>query len=153
MASSSNLNMFKILLVMVVVPMMISSCVVYPKVNPGQSSKCILVTKELTIDIAKVEKLAFSSGGGKGELGAMVLILAGSAVAASTSLIVSGSIMVTGNTLHWLEEEGTCKKGIIREAVVDLSDSLVSAGGWVVNSTEELLNWVSQKEETLNENK
>ncbi len=125
---------------------MTTGCVVYPKVNPGQSSKCILVTKELTLDVAKAKTLSFPSGGGKGELEAMLFVLAGSAVVASTSLIVSGSIMVTGNTLHWLEEEGTCKKGIIRKAVADLSDSLVSAGGWVVNSTDELWGWVSQME-------
>ena len=34
---------------------------------------------------------------------------------ASTSYIVSGSIVVVGNTVHWIEKQGRCEDRFMRE--------------------------------------
>ncbi len=43
-------------------------------------------------------------------------VLAGVIVVTAGSAIISGSIVVTGNTLHWLEYQGTCSDGYLSKA-------------------------------------
>ena len=62
-----------------------------------------------------------------------------------TSFIVSGSIVVVGNTVHWLEEQGTCEESVTQEAIVSLIESTESAGGVMVQSGKELLQWFEQQ--------
>jgi hypothetical protein len=38
------------------------------------------------------------------------------AVISAGSALVSGSIVLTGNTLHWLEYQGTCSDGYLNSA-------------------------------------
>jgi predicted ABC-type transport system involved in lysophospholipase L1 biosynthesis ATPase subunit len=87
----------------------LASCVFIPAVSPEQPT-CILHTKKLVLKTSE----------SKGALGArctgeacLVILGAASAVALST-LIVSGSIVLVGNTVHWLEKEGTCDDGYIK---------------------------------------
>jgi len=42
--------------------------------------------------------------------------LAGVIVVTAGSAIISGSIVITGNTLHWLEYQGTCSDGYLSKA-------------------------------------
>jgi hypothetical protein len=42
----------------------------------------------------------------KGCLGGVLVLSAGSA-------LISGSIVLTGNTVHWLEYQGTCSDGYL----------------------------------------
>ena len=42
--------------------------------------------------------------------------LAGVIVVTAGSAVISGSIVVTGNTLHWLEYQGTCSDGYLSKA-------------------------------------
>jgi hypothetical protein len=39
--------------------------------------------------------------------------LAGVVVVTAGSAIISGSIVLTGNTIHWLEYQGTCSDGYL----------------------------------------
>jgi len=55
--------------------------------------------------------------------------------------------MITGNAIHWIEQEGTCDDGVIKKAIDNLFDSLDSMGGWIVNSTEDILKWLRVKQE------
>lgn len=57
------------------------------------------------------------------------------------SAIVSGSIVVIGNGLHWLEQQGSCEDGVLRNAVLSIRTSAIDAGGWMVESGRDLINW------------
>ena len=39
------------------------------------------------------------------------------------SVLISGSIVLTGNTVHWLEYQGTCSDGYLNSAKQKLFDS------------------------------
>ena len=58
-----------------------------------------------------------------------------------TSFIVSGSIVVVGNTIHWVEEQGMCDDSMTQEAIRALVDSTKSAGGTMVRSGKEVVQW------------
>lgn len=68
------------------------------------------------------------------------------------STIVSGSIMIVGNTVHWIEKEGTCDEGIIKESVANLSESIKETGGWVVDKTDKMIEWIKGFSTSSDEN-
>ncbi len=124
----------------------LAGCVYYPKVNKMQKAKCELVTKKLKIDKTTLDPAISSPSDLFG-----FLIVGG--LIAATTIAVSGSIMIAGNTIHWIEQEGTCDGGIIKNAIGNLSDSLQSVGGWFASSKDKFLGWINTvREETkLNE--
>ena len=61
-----------------------------------------------------------------------------------TSFIVSGSIVIVGNTVHWVEEQGTCDDSMTQEAIGSLVESTESAGGKIVKTVGEFVHWVKQ---------
>ena len=128
-----------------------SSCIMVPKVDRSNEPKCKLVTKKLTVDTKKADFRKLSDwrggGGGGGDARAAIVVLAGIGIVYSTSAIISGSIMVTGNTIHWIEQEGTCDDGVIKETIDNLHSSLQSAGVWIATSAEEIADWFKFKEE------
>ena len=52
------------------------------------------------------------------------IVLAGVAAISAGSAIVSGSIVLTGNTIHWLEYQGTCSDGYLNKVKQAFLDSL-----------------------------
>ena len=64
-----------------------------------------------------------------------------------TSFVVSGSIVVVGNTVHWIEEQGTCEDSMIQESIDSLVQSTESAGGVAIQSGQEFIDWVKRQTE------
>lgn len=119
----------------------LSGCIMVPKTHEFKEPKCELITKELTLDVVglDINDIGHTSGDPKGVLGLLVV----SGIVFTASVVVSGSIMVAGNTVHWIEQEGTCDDGKIRNAIADLSGSLASMGGWIVTSSKQMLDWIT----------
>ena len=130
--------------------LLLTGCVFLPKVDEEKVPKCQLYTRELTVGA-----LEFEPDFGNVQSGSdFVAVLTGYAAIGAVSGIVSGSIVVTGNTIHWIEREGTCKEGVIKEAIDELYASLASLGGWLAGSKEELLDWfnrTTEKRETTDQ--
>lgn len=61
------------------------------------------------------------------------------------SFIISGSIVVVGNTFHWIEQQGTCSESIVQESMTELADATQLAGEALFESAEELLQWAQKK--------
>lgn len=59
-----------------------------------------------------------------------------------TSFIVSGSIVVVGNTVHWIEEQGTCEESMTQEAISSLIETTESTGGMMIQTGKELIHWL-----------
>ena len=74
------------------------------------------------------------------------LLVSGSAVTA-TSFIVSGSIVVVGNTIHWLEKQGTCKKGVVHGSVETAKDVASLVGGTVIYTKDQFLSLFSDEQD------
>jgi hypothetical protein len=62
--------------------------------------------------------------------------LAGMGVIPAGSLIVSGTIVFTGNTIRWLEYQGKCEEGVVNKSLVLLKvsgDEPISKDLWHKN--------------------
>ncbi|WP_299494707.1 hypothetical protein [uncultured Shewanella sp.] len=88
--------------------LLLPSCVFLPKVSPNHPpyEACYTVTKKLILEekvkmkysLCRTEDLAHTP----------IFCLALSGIVASTTAIASGSIVLVGNTLHWLEYKARC---------------------------------------------
>lgn len=93
-----------------------------PKVqdeNPDYD-RCQLSTKKM--QLVALGGL-FEGCAGAGE-GAAVLCLT-TALYSTTTAIVSGSIVLVGNSLHWLEKQGKCEEGLLKAAIEARNRALV----------------------------
>ena len=129
----------KLLTLLLPVSLVLGGCVVYPKTTDNLNSKCELTTKALSLETTKVDKKSLS---GVNSPQAMVAVLAGSAVVGTASAIVSGSVYIAGNTVHWIEKSGRCEDGMIKKAVSRFGDSMRATGGWLVHSASQIINWL-----------
>ena len=99
------MNVRKILqLTWFVVIFFVSGCFYVPKVEENKNENCDLITKKMTIE----NRGEFPQGCND----ECLLIALG---VTSTSYIVSGTITVVGNTIHWIEKQGRSEDCFIRE--------------------------------------
>ena len=82
----------------------VSGCFYVPKIEKNKNENCDLITKKMTIE----NRGEFPQGCND----ECLLIALG---VTSTSYIVSGTITVVGNTIHWIEKQGRCEDSFIRE--------------------------------------
>ena len=82
----------------------VSGCFYVPKNEENKNENCELITKKMTIE----NRGEFPQGCND----ECLLIALG---LTSTSYIVSGTITVVGNTIHWIEKQGRCEDSFIRE--------------------------------------
>jgi hypothetical protein len=80
----------------------LSGCLVLPKVDMNQPVPCPLVTREITLDTVQLAHIEHCYGD------ACLLQLSTGAVVFAASLLVSGSVALVGNTIHWIERVGKC---------------------------------------------
>lgn len=94
----------------------LSACVVVPVEDEVAASSCDTYTKSMTL------KTVTANRGGLhcSDEACLAVILAVSA----GSLIVSGSIVLTNNTVHWLEYQGSCDDSFLNTTKQRFLDSL-----------------------------
>jgi hypothetical protein len=84
------------------VALLISGCIYYPKRVEVYDSDCNIKTRKLTLGVIASNSVPNCSGGNAGPC------LAAIAAVGPVTAVVSGSIVVIGNTLYYLEKEGPC---------------------------------------------
>jgi hypothetical protein len=110
----------------------LSACIVVPTIdkNAAQQTNCQTFTKRMTLQSVNLGS-ASCGGSNAGEcLAAYLAVGAGSA-------IVSGSIVLTGNTIHWLEYQGRCGDGYLHIAKQQFLDSLGRPEHTVTNTPQQ----------------
>lgn len=90
----------------------ITSCAFYPTTSKQQynADNCSMATRSLDLDY---EEMSPSACNGLGHEGGALCLAALGVVIPVGSFVASGSIVLTGNTLHWLEYHGTCDDGLL----------------------------------------
>lgn len=90
-------------------PLLVSSCVFLPTTAERQKyyDKCKMATKKLTLEPHIDRDYSICHGRDVKKEPLMCLLLSG--VVASASLVVSGSIVLVGNTIHWVEYQSGCE--------------------------------------------
>jgi hypothetical protein len=86
----------------IVVVLATSGCLVLPKVDMNQPVPCPLVTREVTLDTVQLGHIGHCYGD------ACLFQLTAGTVIFAVSAVVSGSVALVGNTLHWIERTGKC---------------------------------------------
>lgn len=101
----------KIILVIYLVGLL-SGCVFYPKEANVQdlAAKCHkgMKTKKLVLELSE-NQIALTCGHSHNVQGNAGCVTLFAALVPATSLVVSGSIVLIGNALHWLEYESQCR--------------------------------------------
>jgi hypothetical protein len=130
------------------------SCVTIPKEVKPSENDCQLTTKEYTLAlhgnskpyleaIAEQSFFLLECGSGDNAITAFCNFINITIVGVSAgTFIVSGSIVIVGNTIHWIEKQGVCDDSAIKNAKVRLFKYGTSAGGWVVQSSNDIKDWI-----------
>ena len=72
----------------------------------------------------------------------LAIVSAGIITVSTSTLIVSGSVVVVGNTVHWLEQQGSCDDSITQKTVNGFVSGLKGAGGYLVSTSSDMVNWL-----------
>lgn len=105
-----------------ILAMILPACIYVPvSNNDAESATCKTFTHSMSldkIDIGSPPSPIFASGSCSGSPCAAFVAgqLAVVAAVSAGSVIISGSIAVTDNTIHWLEYQGTCSDGYLSRA-------------------------------------
>ncbi len=128
--------------------LVLGGCLVLPKTEQDPVPECELWTRSLTLDI---DQATFNLRVMNREFNRLaqsdcrepecIALLAPAITVSMGSVIVSGSIVVAGNTLHWIEKQGRCEDSMVRQATRDLAGTFANSGGWVMRKGEDLINW------------
>ena len=81
----------------------LSACVYVPRTTEVYDADCRIQSKQMKLEPVQIAHLGQCAGGNA--CGAL-LVVAGATAAASA--VVSGSIVVAGNMVYWLEKQGRC---------------------------------------------
>lgn len=105
----------------------------YPKQVPSKDYKrCELVSKEYRLEMNDVGLKVLNKVGDP--IGALVL----SGIVVSITTVVSGSVVIVGNTVHFLEKQGSCDDSFLNQQVLNYITPLLSDGGKLVTEPIEI---------------
>jgi hypothetical protein len=106
------------------IALVISACIYVPVVDEHDtdSASCKTYTKSMTLETIELQGNIAQPGCRTGDCAAAAL--AGVVVVTAGSAIISGSIVLTGNTIHWLEYQGTCSDGYLGKVKKLFLDSI-----------------------------
>ncbi len=105
------------------ISLLLSACIYVPVVDEhgSDSSSCKTYTKSMALETIELQGNITQPGCRTGDCAAAAL--AGVVVVTAGSAIISGSIVLTGNTIHWLEYQGTCSDGYLGRVKMLFLDS------------------------------
>lgn len=81
---------------------LLGGCVYFPNTTTAYDEKCQTYQKHMTLEVQQIG--TFVGCHGEACVGALVVM---GAVSASTA-VVSGSVVVVGNVVYWIENQGRC---------------------------------------------
>ena len=80
----------------------LAACIYVPRTTGHYNANCEIEERHLTLEAYQVGSLY-----GCKDQGCVALLVAAGIISAATA-VVSGSVVVTGNVVYWLEEKGGC---------------------------------------------
>ena len=104
----------------VVVVLLVTSCAFVPEVSEEQvyQEKCRMLTKQLSLGVEEIHGDLCTS-----DTDPEACLLTFGVVIPVGSFVLSGSVVLIGNVLHWLEYHGACSEGFVLKTYEDLSQS------------------------------
>ena len=112
----------------------LSSCAVVPKVSQDpDNERCKLSTNKMELDIIGSTNCT-KTGDPKEVVGCLAL----AAGAMTVTGIISGSIVLSGNTIHWIEKQGKCEDSALNTYVMKHNKVLQDNNGVQINTEDNL---------------
>jgi hypothetical protein len=139
------IHFLKLISLFTLLAFLISGC--FAPAIIADSSSCQLVSKKLELvhfEEGSDALMQFASSDCH-NAECLLFTLIGIPVIAATSFIVSSSIVVIGNTLHWIEKQGKCNDSSIQRRIDRMINSMKSLGGKTIQSSTELISWFKQE--------
>ncbi len=96
-------NIYRNIILIISMIFAISACVYYPKKVEFYDHDCEIQAKKLVLE----NEFLWLNFGCQNEKGCLVILLITGVTGVATA-IVSGSIVVVGNVIYWLEKRGKC---------------------------------------------
>jgi hypothetical protein len=105
---------------------LIDGCVFLPKIKSDEMvlENCETYTKKW--ELTHKQHVDFNSCSGSSSIETGICLSLAGVIVPAGSFIVSGSVVLIGNTLHWLEYKGRCESDVIGEdstKLIDFSDN------------------------------
>ncbi len=112
------------------------SCAVVPVTRPhsAHDSACGLSTHKWDLDLVQVGSYSASCNSPECVLAVGLGVVAMVGVTA----IVSGSIVLVGNAVHWVEQQGSCDTKEREHMVSDINAPLIQQGGKPIRTKQAL---------------
>ena len=97
-----------------IICILLSACVYLPAEKPFETeiSECKLQIPELELTVKMADSLDVCTGTGEDVI---VCLVAVGVVVPAGSFLVSGSIVLVGNTARWIEYQGRCSDSALNE--------------------------------------
>ena len=83
--------------------MLLCACMTVPVIDHSRPGPCPMLTRELTLTVVEMRD-AYKCG----QVNDCLAVLALGSALFVASTVVSGSVVIVGNTLHWMERNGRC---------------------------------------------
>jgi len=117
-----------------VILIFLSSCAVVPKTaDDADNSRCNLATKKMSLDVVGAKGGCPSGGGGAG----VIVCLTAAGVFAITG-IISSSLVIAGNTIHWIEKQGKCEDSFMNTYILKHNQELLDNKGILVKPEDSI---------------
>lgn len=100
-----------------------SGCSFMPRMEHApEDDECLLLMPSWELDMQAVENIhTCQSGDPRVELGCLAFV---GVILPVGSLVVSGSVVLVGNTLRWIEYQGRCDESYLNQALDHLGNTL-----------------------------
>ncbi|RYY69116.1 MAG: hypothetical protein EOO24_51255 [Comamonadaceae bacterium] len=90
----------------------LQACIFVPRTAEVYDADCHIAARQVRLEAVQVASIGGCSNEG------CALLLAASGVTAAASAVISGSIVVAGNAVYWLEKQGRCVRAPRRDGEV-----------------------------------
>lgn len=112
----------RLLIALALSPLM--GCMAVPSANNIDAENCEMTTPQWTLKIALTSPVKACEG--TQNTSALGCLATFGIVVPAVSTVVSGSVVIVGNTLHWIEYQGFCNEKQIQEKLEMRNDEIQS---------------------------
>lgn len=89
----------------ILLPLLLQACVLVPRTTEVYDADCQVMSRQMNLAPVQIASIQGCSNSG------CAVLLAAAGATAAASAVVSGSIVIVGNAVYWLEKQGRCQRG------------------------------------------